>query len=102
VEEPESYRKLVEEMCADPAVSEGKMMGMPVLKVGRKLFAGLDDGSLVVKIGAQRATQLIETGRASAFDPSRQGRAMGGWAKLTEPGDDWLVLAEEAKAFCTE
>jgi hypothetical protein len=27
---------------------------------------------------------------------------MTGWATLEEPHDDWLALAEEAKAFCTE
>ena len=102
VDQPEAYRTVAEELCADPAVSEGKMMGMPTLKVGRKLFAGLDGDSLVVKVGAERAAELIGSGRAEPFDPSRQGRVMGGWAKLAEPDDDWLALAEEAKAFCAE
>jgi hypothetical protein len=102
MDQPEAYREVIEQLRADPAVSEGQMMGMPVLKIGRKLFGGLDGDALVVKLGAERAQQLIDAGRASAFDPSRRGRVMGGWAKLEEPADDWLALAEEAKAFCAE
>ena len=102
VDQPDAYRTVAEQLCADPSVSEGQMMGMPVLKVGRKLFGGLDEGALVVKLGAERVAQLTESGRATAFDPSRRGRAMGGWAKLAEPADDWLALAEEAKEFCAE
>jgi hypothetical protein len=102
VEEPEAYRKLIEELQADPSVSAGKMMGMPTLKVGKKLFGGLDEGALVVKVGAARAAELIDSGRAISFDPSRRGRVMGGWAKVPEPNNDWLALAEEAKKFCAE
>jgi hypothetical protein len=103
MDQPEAYRHVVDELLADPAVSESQMMGMPVLKVGKKLFVGLaDGGALVVKIGAERAEALIESGRATAFDPSKRGRVMTGWATLEEPADDWLALAEEAKAFCAE
>ncbi len=102
MDQPEAYRAVVDELLADPAVSEGKMMGMHSLKIGRKLFGGLDGDALVVKVGAERAAELIDSGRAEPFDPSRQGRVMGGWAKLAEPADDWLALAEEAKAFCAE
>jgi hypothetical protein len=93
---------VVEELLADPDVSEGQMMGMPVVKVGRKLFGGLDRDALVVKVGAERAGKLIESGRAEEFDPSKRGRVMTGWARLEQPSDDWLALAEEAKAFCRE
>jgi hypothetical protein len=103
VEQPEAYRAVVHELLADPVVSETQMMGMPVLKVGRKLFAGLaEGGALVVKVGRERAQELVGSGRATAFDPSKRGRAMTGWATVQEPADDWLALAEEAKAFCTE
>ena len=103
MDQPRAYRSVVEELLSDPGVSEAQMMGMPVVKVGKKLFAGLsDNGELVVKIGRERAGELIEAGRATAFDPSRRGREMGGWAKLEEPDGDWLALAEEAKAFCAE
>jgi hypothetical protein len=103
VGQPEAYRAVVHELLADPAVSEAQMTGMPVLKVGRKLFAGLAEGGvLVVKVGRERTEALIKSSRATAFDPSKRGRTMTGWATLAEPHDDWLALAEEAKAFCTE
>jgi TfoX/Sxy family transcriptional regulator of competence genes len=102
VDQPESYAAVVAELLADPAVSEGQMMGMPALKVGSKMFGGLYDGGLVVKVGRERASELIESGRASAFDPSGRGRAMKDWAQLDEPADDWLALAEEAKLFSAD
>ncbi len=46
--QPEAYRAVVHELLADPAVSEAQMMGMPVLKVGRKLFGGLAEGGVLV------------------------------------------------------
>jgi TfoX/Sxy family transcriptional regulator of competence genes len=100
MDQPEGYRAVVDELLADPAVSEGQMMGMPALKVGSKMFGGLLEDQLVVKIGRDRATELIESARAEPFDPSGRGRAMKDWAVLAEPADDWLALAEEAKGFC--
>jgi TfoX/Sxy family transcriptional regulator of competence genes len=99
VDQPEAYRAPVEELRADPSFSEGQMMGMPALKVGSKMFGGLYEDELVVKVGKERAEQLFELGRARPFDPSGRGRAMGGWALVGEPTDDWLALADEAKTF---
>ena len=90
---------MIEELRADPAFAEAKMMGMPALKVGSRLFGGLFEDELVVKVGKERAAELFDTGRARPFDPSGRGRPMGGWAMIGEPSDDWLALAEEAKAF---
>jgi TfoX/Sxy family transcriptional regulator of competence genes len=95
--EPRAYRKLVEQLLADPAVSEGQMMGMPALKHGSKMFGGLFEGALVVKIGRERVAQLLNSGRARPFDPSGRGRPMKDWAQLPEPAHDWLALATEAK-----
>src|SRR4029077_10225948 len=96
------YRAVVHELLADPNVSEGQMMGMPALKVGSKMFGGEFDGDLVLKLGRDRAAELIEAGRASEFDPSGQGRPMKDWARLPAPYEDWLELAEDAKAFSHE
>jgi hypothetical protein len=97
--EPESYRRLVESLLqSDPAVTEGQMMGMPALKRGSKMFGGLSGVDLVLRIGRERVTELIESGRAKAFDPSGRGRPMKDWAQIPEPDDDWPALAEEAEA----
>jgi hypothetical protein len=42
----DAYAAVLHELRADPAVSETKMMGMPAVKVGSKMFCGLFDGDL--------------------------------------------------------
>ncbi len=78
------------------------MMGMLALKVGSKMFGGEFEGDLVLKLGRDRVAELIAAGRASEFDPSGQGRAMKDWARVPAPFEDWLELAEDAKAFARE
>jgi hypothetical protein len=99
VSEPIAYRKVVEALLLDPHVSETQMMGMPSLKIAGKLFGGLNGDALVVKVGKERAAALIESGRAEPFDPSARGRPMKDWARLPEPPEDWIALAEEARNF---
>jgi len=96
------YRQMVDELLADREVAEAKMMGMPTLKVGRSMFGGVFEGALVVKVGRERVQELIESGRADPFDPSGRGRPMKDWAQVHEPADDWLALAEEAKALARD
>jgi TfoX N-terminal domain len=94
----EAYRRVVDELRADPAFSEGQMMGMPALKLGTKMFGGLHDGDLVVKLGRERVDELIAAGRAEPFDPSGRGHPMKDWAQVGEPTDDWIALADEARS----
>jgi TfoX/Sxy family transcriptional regulator of competence genes len=98
VTEPDGSTAVVHQLLADPAVVEGQMMGMPALKVGGKMFGGLFQGELIVKLGRARVDELVAAGRARPFDPSGRGRAMKDWAQFPEPADDWLRLAQEAKA----
>jgi hypothetical protein len=97
MEEPAAYRALVEELLEDPRVSETQMMGMPALKLGGKLFGGRSGADLVLRIGRERADELIAEGRGSAFDPSGRDRPMKDWVMLGAPSDDWRALAQEAK-----
>jgi hypothetical protein len=46
--------------------------------------------------------ELIDAGRASEFDPPGQERATKDWARVPAPYEDWLELAEDAKAFARE
>jgi TfoX/Sxy family transcriptional regulator of competence genes len=93
-----SYERVVAELCADPAVTPTKMMGMASLKADGKLFCGEWDGELVVKLGRARVDELVAAGRAAPFDPSGRGRPMKDWALVGAPDDDWLALADEARA----
>jgi TfoX/Sxy family transcriptional regulator of competence genes len=93
----EHYRLIVDELRADPAVSEALMMGRPSLKHGSKMFGGYRDGELLVKLGRERVDSLVASGRARPFDPSGAGRPMKDWALVGEPVDDWLALADEAR-----
>ena len=97
VEEPVAYRALVEQLLDDPRVSETQMMGMPALKLGGKLFGGRAGDDLVLRVGRERAAELIGAGRGSAFDPSGRDRPMKDWVVLAEPADDWHALALEAQ-----
>ena len=96
-----SYAAVVHELTADAAVVETKMMGMPSLKLGSKLFAGSRDQSLVVKIGRERVDELVAADSASPFDPSGRGRPMKDWAVIAPGEGDWVALAEEAKRYAT-
>jgi hypothetical protein len=95
----QAYREVVDELKADPEVSEALMMGRPSLKRGSKMFGGFRAGELLVKLGRERVDELVAAGRARPFDPSGAGRPMKDWALVGEPTDDWLALADEARAF---
>jgi len=94
----EHYRVIVDELRADPEVSEALMMGKPSLKRGSRMFGGFRDGELLVKLGRERVDELVAAGRARPFDPSGAGRPMRDWALVGEPADEWLALADEARA----
>jgi hypothetical protein len=97
----DGYRAVVHELRADPEVREALMMGMPSLKRGSRMFGGFRDGELLVKLGRERVAELVAAGRARPFDPSGGGRPMQDWALVGEPVDDWLELADEARAGVT-
>jgi TfoX/Sxy family transcriptional regulator of competence genes len=102
MDEPEAYRSVVESLLEDPAVSETQMMGMPSLKTQSKMFGGIREGGLVLKLGRERVDELLASGRAQPFDPSGRGRPMRDWAVLPAPSDDWLALALDAKRFVAD
>ncbi|MGI8421041.1 MAG: hypothetical protein ACR2MU_02080 [Gaiellaceae bacterium] len=59
------FDALAERFLGEPGVAEGQMFGMPVLKAGRKVFAGSWHGELVVKLPRERVDALIAAGDAS-------------------------------------
>jgi len=98
-----TYNAIVNELLADPRVSEGNLFGVPVLKVNGKPFAGLYKKDLVVKLEIDRAQEMLRVRTSAQFDPSGAGRPMKEWIRIKEPASGakkkWLALAQEAKTF---
>jgi hypothetical protein len=83
----------------DPAITRTKMFGMPVLKVGGRVFAGVTDGRLVFKLPVARVEALLSAGHAERFQPM-PGRAMKEWVTVRpDAAADWPELAAAARSF---
>jgi hypothetical protein len=74
-----------------------RSFGSNGLKAGGKLFALFTQGTLVVKLPAQRVAALVAEGVGKPFDPGH-GRLMKGWLTVVSPGASWVDLAKEAHA----
>ena len=61
-------------------VTRSTMMGFPCLRINGGVFASLDrkNGNLVVKLPAERVTELVSAGKAQPFAPN--GRTFREWA----------------------
>lgn len=101
--ENKTYTAVVNAMLADHRVIESQMFGMPCVKIGGKMFAGLWKNQLVVKIGLPRVEALLMAKAGKQFDPSGLKRPMKEWimvkAPTTSAAKKWIELAEEAKKF---
>ena len=93
------FSKVLAALGSEPGVSRGKMFGSEGLKVGKSVFAMEVKGKLVVKLSAERATELRDAGVAEAFDPGH-GRPMKQWVSVAARAKlDWLRLSREALAY---
>jgi hypothetical protein len=94
----ELYGEVIAHFHRDPAVEQARMFGTSGLSVGRKTFAMLHRGKLVVKLDPSRCKGMVEGGIATFFDPGH-GRLMKAWVSI---GPDhsalWTSLAAEARA----
>jgi hypothetical protein len=76
------------------------MMGLPCLRLNGAFFAALDrtTNNLIVKLPADRVTDLIARGIGSAFAPNN--RPFREWVAITSHDQStWADLLREAKAF---
>jgi TfoX/Sxy family transcriptional regulator of competence genes len=85
-----------------PGIERRKMFGYPAAFVGGKLFAGLYQDSVLLKLPAVARTELSKRKGAVPFEP-RPGRTMGefvlispSWVKQTAKLRPWL---EQAHAY---
>lgn len=92
------FDKITDELASESGgVKPGKMFGMPCLKVGSKMFAGLWKEDMVFKLmGNDHAVALALKG-AKLFDPSGMGRAMKEWVQVPYTHKNkWRALAQAA------
>lgn len=98
----ERYADLVDELMGTEGVTPprgGSGFGRGALHYHGKIFAMLVRGSLVLKLPAQRVTELVESGEGVHFDANK-GTPMKEWLSLDpESEQDWLALAREAVKF---
>ncbi len=94
------FWKLSNTLLAHPAVTRSTMMGYPCLRVNAQFFACVEraTGHLVVKLPADRVTDLVSSGRGISFAPN--GRVFREWVALPIPDEDeWSTFLDEARTF---
>ncbi len=93
----ERFWKLADPLLTQAGVTRSTMMGFPCLRLAGDFFASCDrrTGQLVIKLNEERATALIDSGRAEPFAPS--GRPFREWASIPERfARSWPGLLDEA------
>jgi TfoX/Sxy family transcriptional regulator of competence genes len=93
-----AFRRVADAFADDPAVTYGKMMASPGLKVNGKIFAMLTRGRFVAKLPRSRVDALVASGAGERFDPGH-GRIMKEWIVVASGEEAWLELAREAYRF---
>jgi hypothetical protein len=94
-----TYDAIADELLAEnPDVQLGQMMGMPCIKCGGKLIAGIWDEEMVFKLpdeGVRKQALALEG--AHLFDPSGQNKPFKEWVQVPAAHmGDWPGLADEA------
>jgi hypothetical protein len=94
-----AFEAVAATLLPEPDVQEGTGFGTnPGLRTREKIFAILHEGELVVKLPAERCTELVEAGRARHFEIGT--RRMREWIRIAEVNEqEWLRLAREARAY---
>ena len=92
------YDSVTAEMVAAGAET-GMMMGMPCLKIGGKLFAGLAADGMTFKLDGDAHASALALRGARIFDPSGR-RPMRQWVEVpTAHAVRWPELAHAALQF---
>jgi hypothetical protein len=97
-----TYEVLVQEMrLVDPRIEASQMFGMPVLKVGKKAFAGSWQGCVVFKLlfGSDEHRHALALDGSKLFDPG-MGKPMREWIQVKPSHSaDWPSLARAAYKY---
>jgi TfoX/Sxy family transcriptional regulator of competence genes len=93
------YDEIADELVAENAdVELGQMMGMPCIKAGGKMIAGIWQEEMVFKLPDEAVReQALALEGAHLFDPSEEGRAFREWVQVPAAHmDEWPRLADES------
>jgi hypothetical protein len=87
-------------LSEDRGLERARMFTSTGLRTGRRFFALVNAGDLVVKLPAPRVAELIEGGEGRAFHRGGGGPAMREWVRLQPADADTCArYMEEARAF---
>ncbi len=93
----ERFWRLADPLLTQAEVTRSTMMGFPCLRLAGDFFASCDrrTGHLVIKLNEERATALIDAGRAELFAPN--GHPFREWVSIPEHFvRSWPTLLDEA------
>jgi hypothetical protein len=89
----------VADRLADQGVTRGSMFGMPCLKTGRKVLAGLWGDAMNFKLPPDALADALALPGAEPFDPG-MGRPMKEWVVVpAAESARWVDLAERSLAY---
>jgi hypothetical protein len=94
------FWELAEPLLVSGGAEQSTMMGFPCLRIEGKFFASLEKNTnnLIVKLPAQRVSELIDNGQAQPFAPN--GRVFREWALIEQlDQDQWAAFLQEAQDF---
>ncbi len=97
----DTYHEIAQELAATNGdVEEGKMFGMPCIKVNRKAFAGFFQDEMVFKLTGDEHAKALSLDGARLFDPSNMGRPMKEWVQVPfAHAEKWADIAEDALEY---
>jgi hypothetical protein len=92
------YWALTEPFVAQTGVTRSTMMRFPCLRLDGDFFASYDHrtGDLIVKLDADHATKLIDSGHGEPFAPN--GRRFREWVAIPDSRhQSWARLLDQAQ-----
>ncbi len=93
------YDEIGDELVAEnPEVQLGQMMGMPCIKAGGKMIAGIWEEEMVFKLPDEAVReQALALAGAHLFAPGKRGRAFKEWVQVPAAHmSEWPRFADEA------